>query len=165
MREGMREGMSKLREKRGFTLVELLVVVAMIAVIMGAMSVAVAGAMERARIQRAKAEVKIITQAILAYENETKGGGEHELPPLDKADCDRDSLGFLLGRESGQSGKIPVLLQAALSSGGKVLDPWGHPYKVTIRKNSFRPSFKTMTGSMQTGFFLPNFYRLREEER
>ena len=151
--------------RKAFTLIELLVVVGMIAVILGAMSVAVSGAMERTRTQRAAAEVKIIAQAILAYENETRNGTDYELPVMNKADCDRSSLGFLLGRETGRTGKIPVLLQAALSGDGKLRDPWGHPYKVTIKKNSFRPNFKTVSGSLQTGFFLPNFYRLREEER
>lgn len=149
--------------KRGFTLVELLVVVAMIAIIMGAMSVSVSGAMERARIQRATAEVKIITQAILAYENETKNGADHKLPPLNKADCDASTLGFLLGGESGQSGRIPVLLQASLSGNGKILDPWGHPYKVTIKET--HPKMKNRTTNLQTGFCLPNANRLGEGER
>ena len=151
--------------KRGFTLIELMVVVAMIMLITAAMSTAVTGAAERARVRKATAEVKIISQAILAYENETKNGDDHELPPLTKAECGADTLGFLLGRETSKSGKIPVLLQAALSGGGKMLDPWGHPYLVTIKKNTFRPKFKTMTGSMQTGFYLPNFYRLGKGER
>lgn len=151
--------------KNGFTLVELLVVIAMIVLLTGAMSTAVTGAMKRARIQKATVEVKAITQAILAYENETRNGTDYELPVLTQADCDQSTIGFLLGRETSQSGKIPVLLMVALTSGGKMLDPWGHPYKVTIRKNSFRPNYRTMTGSLQTGFFLPNFYRLREGER
>lgn len=151
--------------ERGFTLIELMVVLGMILILGGAMGVAVSGAQERARIQKATAEVKIITQAILAYENESKNGQDHELPPLNKADCDASTIGFLLGRETSQSGRIPVLLMASLSSGGKMLDPWGHPYKVTIKKNSYRPNFKTMSGTAQTGFFLPNFYRLREGER
>ena len=151
--------------KNGFTLVELLVVIAMIVLLTGAMSTAVTGSIKRARIQKATVEVKAITQAILAYENETRNGTDYELPVLTQADCDQSTIGFLLGRETSQSGKIPVLLMAALTSGGKMLDPWGHPYKVTIRKNSFRPNYRTMTGSLQTGFFLPNFYRLREGER
>ena len=151
--------------KNGFTLVELLVVIGMIVLLTGAMSTAVSGSIKRARIQKATVEVKAITQAILAYENETRNGTDYELPVLTRADCDQSTIGFLLGRETSQSGKIPVLLMAALTSGGKMLDPWGHPYKVTIRKNSFRPNYRTMTGSLQTGFFLPNFYRLREGER
>ena len=151
--------------RRGFTLIELMVVVGMILILVGAMSTAVSGAMARARRQKAASEVKIITQAILAYENETRNGEDFELPTLDKAECSKDTLGFLLGRETSQSGQIPVLLMAALSGGGKMLDPWGHPYRVTIKKNSFTPRFKTMTGSMQTGLFLPNFYRLTAKER
>ena len=152
-------------KREGFTLIELLVVVAMIAIIAAAMTVSVAGAQERARVQKATVEVKAMTQAVLAYENFSREG----LPVLGSeragAEVNASNLGFLLGKETSQSGKIPVLLLASLSGGGKMLDPWGHPYKVTIRKNSFRPNFKTMTGSMQTGFCLPNFYRLREEER
>ena len=151
--------------RKGFTLVELLVVVGMIMLLTGAMTASVTGAMNRARVQKATAEVKIITQAILAYENERQGNGEAELPTCDKQDCDASSLGFLLGRGNSASGKLPVYLMASLSSNGKLLDPWGHPYKVTIKKSTSRPTFRTMTGSMQTGFYLPNFYRLREGER
>lgn len=151
--------------KRAFTLVELLVVVAMILVITGAMSAAVTGAVERARVQKAMSEVKVITQAILAYENETRNGTDFELPVMRRAECGADTLGFLLGEENGRSGKIPVLLQASLTGGGKLLDPWGHPYLVTIKKTSQTPSFRTMTGSMQTGYHLPNFFRVKEGER
>ena len=147
--------------KKGFTLVELIVVVGMIMVIIAAMSVSVSGAQERARVQKATAEVKIITQAILAYENEK----DHELQPMSKEVCNRSSLGFLLGNETSKTGnKIPVLLMAALSSGGDMLDPWGHPYRVTIKRRT--PSkIDAMKGAMSTGAYLPNFYRLGEGER
>ena len=79
--------------KRGFTLVELLVVVGMIAVILGALTTSVQSARMRARVQKATSEVKIVSQAVLAYEN-FRG----ELPTMTDADCNRSSLGFLLGR-------------------------------------------------------------------
>lgn len=151
--------------EKGFTLVELLVVVGMILVIMSAMSSAVTGAIERARIQKATSEVKVITQAILGYENETRNGTDFELPVMTRAECGADTLGFLLGGENGRSGRIPVLLQTPLTGGGKLLDPWGHPYLVTIKKTTQSPNFKTMTGAMQTGYHLPNFFRVREGER
>ena len=151
----------------GFTLVELLVVVAMIALIIGALTTAVSSARERARVQKALAEVKVVSQAILAYENWDQGGGKHELPTLNKQDADRGSLGFILGEggnaESG--GKIPVMLMAALTSGGKMLDPWGTPYKVTIKANSFTVRPGAATGSLQAGYFLPNWYRIGRGER
>ena len=48
-------------KREGFTLIELMVVVAMIAIISAAMTVSVAGAQERARVQKATVEVKSIT--------------------------------------------------------------------------------------------------------
>lgn len=159
--------MSKLREKRGFTLVELLVVVAMIALIIGALTTAVASARERARVQKALTEVKIVSQAILAYENWDQGGNTHELPILNKRDADKSSLGFILGAGGGaeSGGKIPVMLMAALTSGGKMLDPWGTPYKVTIKKGSFSVKPASATGELQAGYFLPNWYRVGKGER
>ena len=151
---------------KGFTLIELLVVVAMIIILTASMTASVSGARERARIQRATSDVKVISQAILAYENYSRGG-KFELPTMERRDADKGALGFLIGQggsaESG--GKIPALLMAQLSSGGAMLDPWGKPYKITIREVSRTPRVKTASGAMQTGFFLPNFYRLTEGEK
>ena len=55
--------------KKGFTLVELLVVIGMIAVLTGAASSAVMKARTRSQIARAETEVREMTNAILAYEN------------------------------------------------------------------------------------------------
>ena len=146
--------------KRGFTLLELMVVVGMVATIMAAMTTSVAAARERARIQKATSDVKVITQAILAYENWDRNG---ELETMERRDADSGSLGFLLGKEAAESGgKVPVLLMAQLRSGGKMTDPWGTPYKVTIREGSI-PAARSV--NLQTGYFLPNFYRLSESER
>lgn len=149
--------------KRGFTLIELLVVVGMIALITGAVSTSMSSAMQRARIQKATAEVEAVTQAILAYENHSK---THKLPEnmTSWTVADSSSMSFLLGAEKASTGSknIPVLVQAALSSGGVMRDPWGSPYKVMINAgnvNSPKPP------SVKTGYYLPNFYRLTEEER
>ena len=150
--------------KRGFTLIELLVVVAMIAVLLGTLSTAAAAARERARIQKAASEVKIVSQAILAYENWDE---KHELPPLSDAPVDQDSIGFILGRggEAQSGGKIPVMLMAALDSGGQMIDPWGTPYKVTIKEQNISLKAGAASGSLQTGYFMPNWYRISEGER
>jgi len=153
-------------DRRGFTLVELLVVVAMISVILGAISTSVTAAQNRARVQKATSDVKVISQAILAYENYERGNA-FKLPTMEKVDADMGSIGFLIGQgETAQSGgKIPALLMASLQGGGKMRDPWGTPYKITIREGAGRASGSTAGGSLQTGYFLPNFYRLKEGER
>lgn len=146
--------------KKGFTLIELMVVVGMIAVILGAMTTSVSSARERARIQKATSDVKVISQAILSYENWSRN---KELETMERRDADSGSLGFLLGNEAAESGgKIPILLMAQLKSGGKMTDPWGTPYKVTIRQGNVSAA---QSIQLQTGFFLPNFYRLGEGER
>jgi hypothetical protein len=135
----------------------------MIAVILGALTTSVQSARLRARIQKATAEVKVVTQAVLGYEN-FRG----ELPTMTEAECNRSNLGFLLGDggSAQQGGQIPVLLQASLSGGtGSMMDPWGTPYKITIRPGAASLKLKTVTGSMNTGYYLPNFYRVSEGER
>ena len=54
--------------RRGFTLVELLVVLAMIAILIGSMGVAVIGAKRRAKMSKASQEIHEMTNAILAFE-------------------------------------------------------------------------------------------------
>lgn len=151
-------------KRPGFTLIELMVVVAMIATIAAAMTMSVAGAQERARVQKATAEVKAITQAVLSYENFSKDG----LPILGSerqgAEVNASNLGFILGKNEtdGTGAKIPVILQAGLSAGGKVLDPWGTPYTIVIAKGTL---YSENVSSLRTGFSIPNINRLTEEER
>jgi len=144
----------------GFTLVELLVVVGMIALIMGAFSVSMTSAMQRARIQKATSEVKSLTQAILAYENYMENGDT--LTEMTRKEADSTSIGFLLGATSSGGYKVPVLIQAALNESGVMRDPWGKPYLVTIRKGTIP---RISLGTVQTGYYLPNFNRLTAEER
>lgn len=153
--------------KRGFTLIELLVVVAIIAILIASAGVSVAGAQQRARIQKATSDVKVISQAILAYENYDQGGGRHELPLLNKQDVNKSSIGFILGAggDAESGGKIPVLLMASLTSGGNMIDPWGTPYRITIKRDTLSYKPRATTGSLQSGFFLPNWYRLSKGER
>ncbi len=152
------------KQKKAFTLIELLVVVAMIGIIMAAMTTSVRAAQERARIQKATSDVKIISQAILASENFKE---DYELKEVNDQDADASTLSDLLGKENSASGsgdKIPVLLMAALQGGGKMLDPWGTPYKIRIKAGS-PISISRNQFNLKTGVMLPNFYRLSAEER
>ena len=147
--------------KKGFTLVELIVVIAMIAIFMASVGTAVGKTAERARIEKARSDVKVISQAILAWENYSRGG-KHELREMNDEEADSSSLAFLLGQgESATSGNIPELIAAQLA-GGKMRDPWGRPYVVRIKEGKIdRPE----NLDLGTCYYLPNFYRLSEEER
>ena len=155
----------KSRNRKGFTLVEIMVVLVIISVLMAAFTSSVAGARRRARIAKATSEVKVVSQAILAYENFDKNNELDEYQCTDK-DADNNSLAFLIGeRGTTEVGdRIPPLLMASLRSGGKMLDPWGTAYKVSIRKGA-PINFKSSMSSVKTGYSLPNFYRLSKEER
>ena len=150
--------------EKGFTLVEMLVVVSILGMLIAAFTTSVSAAQRRSRIAKAESEVKLISQAILAYENYDRN---NELPVMTDRDADQGSVGFLIGKggsaESG--GKIPAVLIASLSAGGKMMDPWNTPYKISIKSGNAQIKLNTVTGSMQTGYFLPNFYRLSAEER
>ena len=157
---------SLIKIRRGFTLIELLVVVAMIAMVAGAVGSGFSAAQERARVQKATAEVKAVAQAIMAYENYTAIKGE-KLPELSDAVADSSTLGFLIGAGEtyGQGEKVPALLMAALVNGGAMKDPWGEPYKVKIQSGSGNTQLKSISSTLKTGYFFPNLYRLSKEER
>lgn len=152
--------------RRGFTLIELLVVVGMIAVIMGAFTTSVNSAIQRARIQKATSDVKVIAQAILAYENYAQGNRLEETGGWKPAD--KGNLGFLLGEEGSglaSGGNVPTLISTALSGKGEILDPWGHPYQFKITAGSVDFDPEVLTSDIKSGFALPNFYRITETER
>ncbi len=148
---------------KGFTLVELMVVLGILAMLMAAMSVSLSGAKRRAMTAKAESEVKVISQAILAYE---QYDSNHELQTMENQEANASSLGFLIGSGTADSGgQMPTLLMAQLTSGGAMLDPWDTPYRVSIKSGSASVKYTSGMGSLQSAYYLPNFYRLSAEER
>ena len=147
--------------KRAFTLVELIVVVAMIAILAAAMSSGVAKARRRAMVAKAEAETREITNAILSYQNFDQDGSLKSYV-MNDAEATETSLGFILGKVKSRNVTVPVLYNAALT-GGRMLDPWGKPYRVTVKKGE--TVSPPGVGSMSTGVFYPNWHRLRGGER
>ena len=150
--------------KQAFTLVELLVVLGILALLMATMIASLGQAKEDVKIQAAVSEVKAITQALLAAENLIEDG---DLDQMEDRDLDKSSLGMIFGQgERGRDGnRIPVLLMGKLGRDGKMRDPWNTPYKVSIRKRNAGVRLDSTVGNLQTGYYMPNFYRLSAEER
>lgn len=149
--------------RKGFTIIELLVVIAVLMTLAGAVGVGVSTAQKNARIAKATATVRELTNAILAYENASK---KHELPIIQSPkDASEATLKFLLGNsEMGDAGKnkIQVLFNAEMR-GGMLYDPWGQPYKVLIRPGSATVEDSVLKG-ISTTTFMPNFYRLTADD-
>ena len=150
------------RRRGGFTLVELMVVIAMIAVIMAAMTTSVKQARQRARIARATQEVREMTNAILAYEQYAVGHTLENVEQKSWTKCTESNMKMILGGEKGENGEtVPVLFNATVKN-GSLLDPWGNPYEYMIEKTA---ELSDSTGSFTTAVALPNFYRLTDSER
>lgn len=153
-----------MKSTKGFTLVELLVVIGLLAMLMAAMTVSISGAQKRAQIAKAESEVKVIEQAILAYE---QYDSKHELPTMTEQEASESTLKDLIGngKAAKSGGQIPALLMAQLSEDGVMKDPWQTPYRITVKKGSASMRFTTAAGNLQSGFYFPNYYRLSKEER
>ncbi len=139
--------------KKGFTMIELMVVVAMLMLLIGAVSSSVSAASKRAKISAATAVVQEMTNAILAYENAGHPIASHVMAQWTEAS--ESNIAFLLGQEDSE---IPVYFNAAIK-GGKVLDPWGNPYYVMIRKGQVSVKQEN-NDQVQTMMFYPNFNRV-----
>ena len=151
--------------RKAFTLVELLIVIAMIAILMGAASSVVAKSQKRARIARAEADVREMTNAILAYENWADGHSLASEAKGSEMDATDSNLAFILGEKTVNGKKIPVLYNAAISSDGSIRDPWGTTYRFKIEKAGNIKINDSVIQSMTTTINIPNMYRLSEEER
>ncbi len=158
------------RLKRGFTLIELITVIGMLLVLIGAISSSVSAAQRRAKIQQAITEAQEMTNAILAYENYGKIGDDSPLEAKVTGDTWKDAtegdLAFILGKESmpnGQQGNVPVLFNAAIYD-GKILDPWGRPYKFRIISGKVAHENKTGNNDAKAAFAIPNINRIPADE-
>lgn len=148
--------------KRAFTLVELIVVIAMIAILMAAIGSGVRKAQLRARIARAQGEANEMTSAIRSYENFVDTG----IPERSDVDADESSLSFILGEGTDRAGgRVPVLYNASFVA-GKIRDPWGTPYRVRIIQMPSGTSSDDVAKDMSTGVFVPNRYgRMAQEAK
>lgn len=153
--------------KKGFTLVELLVVIGMIAILTGAASSSVMKARKRSQITRAETEVREMTNAILAYENWDDDNSLKNVAGkfTTWTDAKEGSLDFILGGVQNKQGKVPVLFNAAIVA-GEIRDPWGKAYQVMIKDSgdAAETSADRVGSGLNTFMYLPNLNRLTRKE-
>ena len=100
----------------GFTLVELLVVIAMLMLLAGAITSSISSAQKRAKIAQATAEAQEMTNAILAYQH---FGDNYKLPVYDNQPATEANLSFILGGETGPNGAYVPDVAIRYEKGGE----------------------------------------------
>lgn len=149
-------------------MVELLVVIAMLLVLAGAVTTSVNSANQRAKIQQATSDVQEMTNAILSYENYGRANDDSPLSNhlMEEKPANEADMAFILGKESlknGQSGNIPVLFNAQIRKGA-IRDPWGNPYYVTVRQGTIDPKETSSDNNVRSFVAFPNFNRRPADE-
>ena len=69
-----------------------------------------------------------------------------------------DSEGIAVSAFEKSIGMSNASFGKSLRNGGAIVDPWGTPYRVTIRSYSVNVKFNTVNGALNTGYYLPNLY-------
>jgi prepilin-type N-terminal cleavage/methylation domain-containing protein len=113
------------RSDKGFTLVEMLVVVGMLGILMATAATGVARAKGQARMAKAQTEVRQLIGAWLAYEAAYDGWPANLPAGGSEIEATHSLLKELLGE-----GENKVVFLNAQMINGAFRDPWGSPYKI-----------------------------------
>lgn len=154
----------------GFTIIELITVIAILLILMGSITASVAGARRRAKTQQAISEAQQLTDAILAYENYSRPGQKSPLEGKATGEgwkeASEGEMAFVLGKEAmpnGQEGNVPVLFNGAVR-GGSIRDPWGNPYRFRIMSSSRNVEDEDAGSSADSALAIPNINRIPADE-
>ena len=128
--------MPALKSPRGFTMIELLVVVAIIGVLMSLLFPAVQGALDSAKKAQAKNDAMQIATAIVAYDTEYG-----RLPNTNSAPqtVSGNIIGALTGTDTNLNPRKIIFLEVLNYKKGKggilndvFVDPWSNSYYVAL---------------------------------
>jgi general secretion pathway protein G len=125
------------RNRAGFTLIEVLLVVAILGILAGVVVVNFSGKQERSMIQAARASIAAISTAVDMYETDTG-----RFPP---------SLGALVENDGSPNWHGPYI------RGGLPKDPWGTEFGFTSGEGSFKVTSAGPDRSMGTGDDITSF--------
>lgn len=124
-----------MKSSRGaFTLIELLIVIAILGILMALLFPAVDGALDAAKKAQAKNDVTQIATAITAYETEYG-----RLPLPTSTTVDTTLLAVLTGGSNVNNPRQIVFMEVGAAKKGKsgtnskgFVDPWDNPYKIKM---------------------------------
>ena len=112
-----------------FTLIEMMMVVGMLAILMGAAFSGIGQARAQARVAKANVEVRELINAWLSYES------AYDDWPVEVKGTDIDATAANLKELLGKNQDNAVYLNAQLT-GDAFLDPWGTPYRFRLISKS-----------------------------
>jgi prepilin-type N-terminal cleavage/methylation domain-containing protein len=135
-------------DRSAFTLIELLIVIAIIGILMSLLFPAVNGAIDAARKAQAKNDVTQIATAVIAYETEYGKLPYKGTAPTTDATLSADSneiVGVLMGTDTANNPRGIVFLEvqdvskkkgkSGIDANGKFVDPWGNIYQIALDYN------------------------------
>lgn len=113
--------------QRGFTLIEIMVVVVIIGILIGLVAPNILGRVDKARVTAAKADIGTLEQALEMYRLDN-----HSFPSTDQG------LEALVAKPSGSPEAKNWNPEGYLKK-GLPQDPWGHPYQYVSPGQESRP--------------------------
>lgn len=146
-------------KQQGFTLIELMVVIAIIAILASITIPVIGRAMESARRANARTDLQSIETAVRAYYNEY-GRFPHDSGGPDRVyeDDNYELLNALRARDSSSGNpnheanprriiflEVPERSLSSTGDDARYIDPWGTPYRIAVDTN--------FDGDVDTGEF------------
>ena len=116
-------------ERSGFTLIEILVVIAIIGILAGITLVGYGAIMRDIRIRKARGECAILLAACKTYHALL-----HEWPDSVESDRELEILTILSSPietpDLGRPAVLESLKESQTDDQGRMIDPWGNPYAI-----------------------------------
>lgn len=120
--------MNRQNRQRGFTLIEIMVVVVIIGILIGLVAPNILGRVDKARVTAAKADIATLEQALEMYRLDN-----HNYPSTDQG------LEALVAKPGGEPAAKSWNPEGYLKKKELPKDPWGNQYQYVVPGQEGRP--------------------------